>query len=152
MSKFNIRKLQLFDVFNLFNLFRYITEEDKKFFNPHKFDYEAAVRICTNVASSLDKYYVMTDLEGVIVGYGFLRGWQEGYDIPRLGMYISSTSRGIGLGKQLLKYLLEGCPSSYIQLKVHKDNFIAMDLYEGFGFYKSSSEKDYLILENNKDE
>jgi ribosomal protein S18 acetylase RimI-like enzyme len=145
-----IRQLQLFDAINLFNLFNRISEEDKEFFNPHPFDYTTAVSVCTEASLKLDLYFVVTDPSGVIVGYSFLRGWKDGYKIPRLGIYLAPEARGKGIAKELLKYMIENCPSLNIQLKVKDTNYKAIKLYMSFGFYEISRKNEFILMEYTK--
>lgn len=151
MKNYTIRNLKLYDVVNLFNLFRAISEEDKKFFNSHSFDYADAVRVCTLSETSLDKYYVITDEIDIIVGYGMLRGWNEGYKIPMLGIYISPSVRGEGLAKKLILYMLNKATSTRVRLKVSVDNIIALSLYKKVGFKELVTLGNFTLMEYIKE-
>jgi ribosomal protein S18 acetylase RimI-like enzyme len=40
-----------------------------------------------------------------IVGYGMLRGWDEGYSVPSLGILVRAEACGQGIGKLLMEHL-----------------------------------------------
>ena len=66
-----------------------------------------------------------------------LRGWDEGYTIPSLGVAAASEYRGTGLGRLMMDYLhavarLSGAPS--IMLRVYKGNEAAVQLYQRLGY------------------
>ena len=62
-----------------------------KFFHPHPFTTEAARERAAYTGKDL--YYVV--IEGdEILGYGMLRGWDEGYEVPSLGIVIHPAHRG----------------------------------------------------------
>ena len=66
-----------------------------------------------------------------------LRGFDEGYKIPSLGIIIHPNYRGFGFGKLMLNMAiieakLIGCKK--IRLTVDEDNIIAKKLYKKAGF------------------
>lgn len=104
------------------------------YFHPHSFTKESAYNIANYHGKDL--YYLLLDRKRV-VGYGILRGWDEGFDIPSLGMIIHPTERGKGLGKLLMEFLhsvarLRG--AKHIRLKVYPENKIALELYKKAGY------------------
>jgi len=147
MQNYTIRRLKLYDAINLFNLFRDISEEDKKFFHPHNFTYEDSVKVCTLSDQSLDKYYVITNEVDDIIGYGMLRGWNEGYEIPMLGIYLNPSARGKGLAERLILYMVNTNILVRIRLKVRMENIAAIKLYKKLGFKKLDYSNNYLIME-----
>lgn len=105
-------------------------------FHPHPFTTEAAERIAQRRGIRDDVYYGAFS-DGDLVGYGMLRGWDEGYAIPSFGVAVRSEHRGRGVGRRLLRYAISvardrGSPS--IMLKVHPSNAGAKHLYESEGF------------------
>ncbi len=115
------------------------------FFHPHPFDDEAVERIIHR--DGRDLYYILTNGEGVL-GYGMLRGWDEGYAIPSLGIAIHPGARGRGLGKILMCFLhaaarLRGTKA--IRLRVKRDNSKALKLYRDLGYIFHSEEDQYLV-------
>ena len=72
-----------------------------------------------------------------LVGYGMLRGWDEGYSVPSFGVAVGATYRGRGIGRDLLLYAIDYARkrgASTMMLKVHLDNPGARHLYESEGF------------------
>lgn len=104
------------------------------YFHPHPFDEATAEAICGRTGR--DEYFAVFEA-GEVVGYGMLRGWDEGYDVPAFGVCVRGDQRGRGLGHALLGFAIEraraaGAPS--VMLKVFDDNLPARALYESFGF------------------
>lgn len=65
-------------------------------------------------------------------GFGFV-----GNDVPELGIALKAEYRGIGIGKALLKMLVDVLKEKGIKkvsLSVDPDNRAAMKLYQRFGF------------------
>ena len=85
-----------------------------------------------------------------IIGYGMLRGWQDNYNIPRLGIIIDKNYRGFGYSKNLMNYLHDVCKlkgSNKVSLKVMKNNKMAIKLYEKRGYIFSEYDIENLIGE-----
>ena len=77
---------------------------DGNFFYPHPLTSEEARRLCRYFG--LDQYFVATG-NGRILGYGMLRGWDEGYDIPSLGLATHPDARSQGLSEFLMRGLIQ---------------------------------------------
>jgi ribosomal protein S18 acetylase RimI-like enzyme len=78
-----------------------------------------------------------------LAGYGMLRGWDEGYAIPSLGIYLSPEVRGSGLARQLMRALHQAAAASgasRVRLKVYQSNTAAVRLYERLGYVFSGEE------------
>jgi [ribosomal protein S18]-alanine N-acetyltransferase len=116
------------------SIFQEITSSgDHKTFHPHPFDDSAAKKISE---PSLDQYYIVL-VDGVAVGYGMLKGWQEGYDVPSLGIYISKDYRNTRLARMFMSFLHAAaaiCGAKKVRLKVYKDNVPAVSLYKSIGY------------------
>lgn len=107
---------------------------DSATFHPHEFTPDHARKICTY--EGLDQYFLAM-ADGRAVGYGMLRGWDEGFDIPSVGLWVSSEFRSRGLGRRLLVHLqtqarLASAPS--VRLTVTEGNEPALHLYKGAGY------------------
>lgn len=103
-------------------------------FHPHPFDSREARRICAHAGKDL---YFALDVSGEFLGYGILRGWDEGYAIPSLGIYVAPSLRGSGAARALMQHLhlaarLAGAPS--IRLRVYPENAAAVTLYRSLGY------------------
>jgi len=120
-----------------------------EFFHPHEFEHADAERLCNYVGQ--DFYSVLVDRKRVI-GYGMLRGWDEGYSVPSLGICVNLTARGKGLGAFFMHYLHEvarhrGAVS--VRLKVDKRNLAARRLYDNLGYsVHQETEEDFIMLKS----
>ena len=119
--------------------------EDMTHFHPHPFtDTEANNRLSYQ---GKDLYYGML-IDKTMVGYGMLRGWDQGYQIPSLGIALHTDYRGLGLGKLLMEFLHKSAKvrrAPQIRLKVYKDNIVARSLYEKLGYQFSVEEGEQLV-------
>lgn len=121
------------------------TAGDEKYFHPHPIsDDEAKKR---SQYSGKDLYYVIWE-DDEILGYGMLRGWDEGYDIPSLGVIIHPSIRGCGLGKLFVYFLhivamRQG--ANKIILKVYPDNTNAISLYKKLGYTFQAEDDGQLV-------
>jgi GNAT superfamily N-acetyltransferase len=107
---------------------------DQRWFHPHPFTAAQAERLATYQGQDL--YYVATRGEDV-TAYGLLRGWDEGYQVPSLGIAVHSAWRGRGLAYAFMLFLHaaareRGAPR--IRLKVYPENRAARQLYETLGY------------------
>jgi ribosomal-protein-alanine N-acetyltransferase len=108
--------------------------DDAGFFQPHPFTDEAIERILHN--THRDLYYVLVEGQEVL-GYGMLRGWDEGYDVPSLGIAIHPRVRGTGLGRVFMRFLEAAAKCNGAQrarLRVKLQNTAAARLYESLGY------------------
>lgn len=123
-----------------------IESGDERYFSPHPLTVEEARLRASCIGD--DKYYILTELRTVL-GYGMLRGWDEGYEIPSLGIVIHPLARGKGLGR----FMMEGLHANArilnavsIRLKVHHDNTKAVSLYESMGYIYTHEEKGQRVM------
>jgi ribosomal protein S18 acetylase RimI-like enzyme len=134
-------------------LFQEMTQQDG-FFKPHPFtaDYITKVIYNPQIDRSLDKkdQYIIGQYDDKAIAYGLLRGMEEGYTMPSLGIYISKDYRGLGLSKIFMKELHNRAYDCYgffytgrkfIRLTVNKQNEKAINLYKSLGY--TFTEKDY---------
>lgn len=120
---------------------------DAKFFCPHPTDEATISQLAHYVGRDL--YSVLVEGETVL-GYGLLRGWDEGYQIPSLGVAIHPSARGYGLGKMFIGFLhmlASRRGAAKVRLRVLKNNSRAMRLYERFGyiFEEDRKQAEYLV-------
>ncbi len=118
--------------------------DDTKYFHPHKFDYESVKSIIENKKEDI---YLLFYERNMIIGYGILRGWDEGYSIPSLGILIDKSVRGSGYSRRILNILHEISKSrfsDFIRLTVKTDNTIAINFYEKNGYEFKKYNKDSL--------
>jgi ribosomal-protein-alanine N-acetyltransferase len=118
---------------------------DEKWFHPHPLNAAEADRR-TNYCG-MDLYYVLVNGRQIFA-YGMLRGWDEGYEIPSLGIAVHPSERGGGIGLMMMQFLhvaarQRGAKS--IRIKVYKNNPKAIQLYESLGYKFHTNEGDQLV-------
>jgi ribosomal protein S18 acetylase RimI-like enzyme len=118
---------------------------DDRGFKPHPFTDEALERLAHYRGK--DFYCVLVD-EDRVLGYGMLRGWDEGYAVPSLGIAVHPAARGQGLGRLLLRHLhgeARNRGADRVRLRVLHDNAAAIALYQELGYRMESKEGPYLV-------
>lgn len=104
------------------------------FFHPHPLTKEEAWNRANY--SGKDLYYVLVD-GALVLGYGMLRGWEEGYEIPSLGIAIDPWAHGQGYGKMFMHFLHAAAQrrgATRVRLKVQGQNTHAAALYRSLGY------------------
>lgn len=104
------------------------------FFHPHPSDSLTLAGICQNPGKD---YYCGAFAGSAIEGYGMLRGWNEGYSEPSLGLAVSPKCQGAGLGKLLLQHLhAESRQRGYncIRLTAYEKNSRAVAFFAKNGY------------------
>lgn len=84
-----------------------------------------------------DRYYGAFAHDGRMVALSMLRGWDEGYEVPSLGIVVDHRCHGRGIGRTLTEWTLEraretAAPS--VRLSVYADNAPARHIYDRLGF------------------
>lgn len=118
---------------------------DTAYFSPHPFTAEVLDRLV--LYSGRDLYYVAVE-DAVVIGYGLLRGWDEGFAIPSLGIAIHPSVRSSGLGTSLMEFLHVAArrrQADRIRLRVHAGNLSAARLYRRLGYSFEPPTGDYLV-------
>ena len=107
---------------------------DERWFHPHPLTREEAERL--SAYEGRDVYRVLTE-DGRVLAYGMLRGWDEGYEVPSLGLAVHPRARGRGAGRALVDHLHEAARArgaARVRLTVYADNEPARRLYEELGY------------------
>jgi len=105
-----------------------------KHFHPHPLDRATAAQHCCYSGHDL---YCVAILEGRVVAYGMLRGWDAGFAIPSLGIAVRSEHRGTGLARLLMCFLHYEAArrgATRVRLRVNADNARALALYRSLGY------------------
>jgi ribosomal-protein-alanine N-acetyltransferase len=130
----------------LSEFFDYVKQSDaQKYFHPHPFSHDMAKSIVSYTGKDL---YAAALGSGQVVGYGMLRGWDEGFLVPSLGLVLHEKARGTGLSLAFIHYLhavakLRG--AERVRLTVIKDNIAACSLYRKVGYHLTEhSQTSYL--------
>lgn len=129
-----IKELQPEQASTLSALILNSSKNHTKYFTPFSFEKDSIKKILG--AAINDKYFGIF-INGNIVGFYLLRGFDEGYEIPSYGVWISDKFSGLGLSKLTLQHAISFCKINSIKkimLKVHPKNIIAKNIYETFGF------------------
>jgi len=74
----------------------------EKFFHPHPLTAEEAQK---RAAYQGRDFYCVLVLDDTVIGYGMLRGWDEGYEVPSVGVVVDPAVEGRGYSGSILKYL-----------------------------------------------
>ncbi|WP_424578938.1 GNAT family N-acetyltransferase [Bradyrhizobium sp. USDA 241] len=103
-------------------------------FHPHPFTAAEADRICNY--GGRDRYLALR-VNNQFLAYGMLRGWDEGFSVPSLGIYVAQELRGSGASRLMMEHLhltarLSG--AKRIRLKVYPENVSACKLYVSLGY------------------
>ena len=122
-----------------------VRADDERWFHPHPLTQDYARELGSYAGR--DVYVLMVDGPKVL-GYGMLRGWDEGFEIPSLGIAISPAHKGRGLGRKLMAYLHETAAArgaTRIRLTVDEANLAAVRLYTSLGYTLIPDESGRLV-------
>ena len=119
---------------------------DDTFFRPHPFTAAEARRI-----ASLDgrDVYTLMFADGRPVAYGMLRGWDEGFETPSLGIAVRTEAHRRGFGHLMMGHLREIARThgaETVRLRVHRDNERARRLYESLGYRYIGEDRGELVM------
>lgn len=126
------------DAEELTELLRSSRKEYSKHFIPFPFELNAIRNVL--LSKKTDRYFGLK-LDGKLVGFYMLRGFDKGYSIPAYGVWIAEEFSGKGLSKLTLQHAFSFCKINDIKklmLKVAPENITAKNIYENFGFTFSS--------------
>ena len=116
-------------------------------FHPHPFARDHLETLCDDRLRDL--YYVLATSDAVI-GYGLLRGWDEGYTVPSLGLAVHPEHRRAGHGVVLMHFLHSAARvrgASRVRLRVHAGNDTAIALYRAQGYqFEPATDSDGLLV------
>lgn len=114
-------------------------------FHPHAF---TAVEAHARAHHCGQDIYLGAWREARLQGYGMLRGWDAGFAVPSLGIYIDPNSRRTGVSRALMAALhaeARAAGAHRIRLKVYPDNKAAVRLYESLGYVFGESDQGQLV-------
>lgn len=118
------------DVDEILEILYNLSEKNKQFFHPHKFDIETLI----DNLNSNDHYFVLI-LEDKIIGYSFLRLF--GHELPSFGCCIRKGYENKGYGITLTRLTINKAKElGYVKviLKTYKENIFAKKIYKKVGF------------------
>jgi len=154
MILLELRKFHKKDFNQISNIFKIISNDSSaESFHPHQFNDEQAMKLANYQGQDL--YFGVYDRNN-IVGYGLLRGWDENFEIPSLGIYLIPSYRGKGLASTIMSKLHDQAKlknAKKIRLKVYPHNQTAVNLYTRIGYIFKKQEDNQLVgildLNNN---
>lgn len=116
-----------------------VLQADASTFHPHPMNLHEACRLAQDDGRDVYSLALVRERGALeqAVAYGMLRGWDEGFAIPMLGIAVHPDFRGRGVGRAMMEYLhciarLRRAPA--VKLKVYADNEPAIALYESLGY------------------
>ncbi len=113
---------------------------DSQTFHPHPFTASEASQITKGLSPKglpTNDIFHFGFVRREAVAYGMLRGWDEGFAEPSLGIAVHPRFRGRGLAGQMVRQLhdlarMRGATS--IRLKVYRGNTVAIHFYKKLGY------------------
>jgi len=124
-------------------------KEDYNFFHPHGFSSD---EFYEEIKDKKKDLYIFLAVDEKFVGYGILRGWDDGYEIPSLGIMIDKNGRGKGYSTSFMRYLHGEAikkGSKKVRLAVFKENKVAISLYNKLGYeFSEKNEKELIGIKN----
>lgn len=118
---------------------------EERLFHPHPFTAEALARLSRQPGKD---YYCVLANGGTVLGYGLLRGWNEGYRVPRLGIAVHPGYRRQGHSETLMAHLHEEAArrgAAKVELRVLADNDAAISLYRSLGYRFERKDGAYFV-------
>jgi ribosomal-protein-alanine N-acetyltransferase len=125
---------------------------DTRWFRPHDLDAAGARAITSHRG---DDVYLIGFLGSAPVAYGMLRGWDQGYRVPALGVAVRDGYRDRGLGRQMMLALhdvVRERGGHRVRLRVSAGNVGARHLYHSLGYRQVGVERGEFVLVVDLDE
>jgi len=137
-----ISKISVEDCDDLSRLILSDPLEYRRFFTPFSFQTDDLVKRIKN--TDKDRYWGIW-FEKELIGFFMLRGFDEGFECPAYGVYISKRFANHGLSKLAIQFAFTWCQLNQtpsLMLKVHPENSYARKTYEKVGFILISKSPD----------
>ena len=106
MKTIIINKIDASYASDISNLLKQSSQDYIKYFHPFNFDIAS---ITSNIENAKKDFFFGIFINRKIVGFYMLRGWDEGYDVPAYGVFISRAFTGQGFGKLTLQHAISFC-------------------------------------------
>jgi ribosomal protein S18 acetylase RimI-like enzyme len=119
---------------------------DGTYFQPHPMTPFEAARICGLDGKDV---YLIGRVGDLGVAYGMLRGWDEGFRVPSLGIGIRRNSEHRGYGRKMMAALHDAARESgadLVRLRVHPDNVRAAALYRSVGYRDKGVDRSEILM------
>lgn len=95
-----------------------------------------------------DKYFLLS-MNDTPVGFWMLRGWDEGFSVPSLGLFVDFEHQGKGFGRSIVREASRICKDlgcGAIRLSVYPQNKGAIGLYLSEGYIPQESKDPHKII------
>lgn len=119
---------------------------DQTYFRPHAMTPEETARIVRRDGLDL---YLLGFVADEALAYGILRGWDEGYLVPSLGIGVRSDATRKGYGGAMMMALHAAARqrgATQVRLRVHADNAPARALYRSMGYREAGVERGETLM------
>lgn len=140
---FRVRQVRPTDAEILGTLVRLI---DPTFFRPHAMTALRAAEIAHLEGRDV---YLLGFVDGEAVAYGMLRGWDEGYAVPSLGVGVRRGALRMGHGRAMMVALHDAARrrgATRVRLRVHPENLAAQALYRSFGYRDTGVDRSEILM------
>ena len=140
-SSMEIRRPESYDQPTIAQFFEaLVSSGDSQTFHPHPFTSSEASHMTKGLSPKglpTNDIFCFGFVRREAVAYGMLRGWDEGFSEPSLGIAVHPDFRGQGLAGQMVRQLHElarmrGATS--VRLKVYRSNTVAIHCYKKLGY------------------
>jgi GNAT superfamily N-acetyltransferase len=119
---------------------------DGTYFQPHPMTAAEADRISRLRGKDI---YLIGKVGSVGVAYGMLRGLDEGFAVPSLGIGIRHDSEHQGYGRAMMTALQDAARSigaRRVRLRVHPENARAATLYRSVGYRETGMDRNEILM------
>lgn len=119
---------------------------DPTFFRPHAM---TALRAAQIVHLEGRDVYLIGFVGGDAVAYGMLRGWDEGYAVPSLGVGVRRGALRMGYGRAMMVALHAAARrrnATRVRLRVHPENQAAQALYRSLGYRDAGVDRGEILM------
>lgn len=137
-SDFHVEKLTVNDAEDLSAMILGDTKKYREHFIPFSFE---VGELQKRLASAINDQYWGIRVGGTLACLFMLRGFDDGYERPAFGVYVTEKFAGAGLASLALQYAVTWAKlrsTGSMMLKVHPDNTAAKTVYEKAGFVYDS--------------
>ena len=145
-----IRKMSSVDLPALYDIYT-----DKEVVNNNRYLPEIKREEFDSMFNDSQLNFVAVESDGELLGHLAINSTPK----PTLkhsasfGIAVAKTSRGKGVGRFLMEYLLSYCDEQLnltrLELEVHANNVAALALYKSFGFKVEGTKRKAVLVEDN---